>query len=154
MRKTRIIFISSSQVKPSLVYLFFFFTMWQTSGRPLAPCSLAGLLVGCMPWDQGVSQEKNISAFCVCFSDQGSTGRHTDRTERGFLAARLARGQGVRIVFQAWTNYWFKLWSPAFSSLILKSVTPSHKTIRGWRGLAQGAGRKWSPFAGIVRRTE
>lgn len=107
-----------------------------------------------MPRDRGVSQEKNISPFHVCFSDQGSTGRHTDRTERRFLAAKLARGQGVHISFQAWTNYWFKLWSPALSSLILKSVTPSHKTIRALRGLAKGASRKWSQVAGIAGRME
>ncbi len=71
---------------------------------------------------------------------------HMDRTERGFVAARLARGQG-RISFQACTNYQFKLWSPALSSLILKSVTPSHKTIKGLRGLAKGA-RKWSQLQG------
>ena len=139
----------------------FFSTMWQADLRPAScPLFICWLACGLRALGPRCKPGKNISPFYVCFSDQGSSGRqagrqaggHTDSTERGSVAARLARGQGVCISFQAWTNYWFKLWSPALSSLILKSVTPSRKTIRGLRGLAKGASRKWSLVVGIVRR--
>lgn len=140
-------------MNPSLVSPSFFFTVWQADLRPaFCPLFICWLACGLHAVGPRCKPGKHISPFYVCFSDQGSSGRHTGRTERGCVAASLARGQAVRISFQAWTNYWFKLWSSALSSLILKSVTPSHKTIRGLRELAKGASRKWSLVARIVGR--
>lgn len=73
----------------------------QTSGRPLALCSLVS--VGC--WDGGVSQEKTFLRR-VCFSELrlAAVRRAHGRGDPLCLAA----GQGARIGFQTRTNYWFK----------------------------------------------
>lgn len=52
--------------------------------------SFAGLLVGCLLWDQGVSQEKTF-LHSVCFSDQGSSGGRA----RGQVGTRTGRKEAL-----------------------------------------------------------
>lgn len=127
----------------------------QTSDWPSCSVFICWLACGLHALGPRCKPGKNISPSYVCFSDQGSWGRQAHGLDgEMLLAARLARGQGGHISFQAWNNYWFKLWSPALSSLMLKPVTPSRKTNRGLRGLAKGASRKWSLVAEIVGWSE
>lgn len=79
--ETGIISVSFAQVNPSLSFFLLTLTVRPQTGPP-ARGSFAGYLVACVPWDRGVSQEKNISPSHVCFSDQGSPGGRGSRTGR------------------------------------------------------------------------
>lgn len=88
----------------------------------------------------------------VFLTRRAQAGGHTDRTERDVLW--LPDWQEVKTsvsVFKPEPITGLRCGRRPFL-LIPKSVTPSHKTIRGLRGLAKQASRKWSLVAGIVRR--
>lgn len=103
--------------------------------------------MGC--WDGGASQEKNISLFCLFFCAQAGsrqTGTRAGRRRRLWLPGWQEVKASVS-GFKPQTITGLKTLS-ALSSPVQRSVTPTHKTIRGLRGLAKVVGRKWSQNQG------